>query len=329
MRVTVALLAALLAGCSSVETLKASEEQAAAMGNATPVSSPDGAKPDGKVSEIAANKIAIAGKTLAIVDDSTLRIGSLDDIVAGKAKSLNLKGECGEPTASGASFVLACGTDVFLIDAADPSLDKKLTGERPFSSAVLTSTGEVIAGGTDRGDLTIFGDNKQHTVAVGQRTDQLVITPTDSVAAINREQTAIQGVLWKDRTHGAALRVGVGVGKVAPGDGDVVFATDTSGDQLAVYTLDPVIRLHQTAPVADSPWGLAWDKGNNVVWVASTGTNTITAYSINTGVPEEKGTLKTIANARAVAIDADGNLLVGSDSELQVLDADTLTNALS
>ena len=80
---------------------------------------------------------------------------------------------------------------------------------------------------------------------------------------------------------------------------------------------------------ADSPWGLAWDKGNNVVWVASTGTNTITAYSINTGVPEEKGTLKTIANARAVAIDADGNLLVGSDSELQVLDADTLTNALS
>lgn len=317
----------MLAGCSSVETFKASEEQAAAMGNATPVASPK-AEPAGDVHDIAANNIATAGGRVAIRQGTTLRVGSLADIIAGDAKSLDLPGECGEPSAGPSSFVLPCGSDVFRIDAADPNLDTKLTGDRPFDSAVETSTGEVLAGGSDRGDLTLFSDGQVHTIAVGYHSDQLVVTPSDSVATVNREETAIQGVLWKDRTHGAALRIGIGVGRAAAGDNDVVFATDTSGDQLAVYTLDPVIRLHQTAPVADSPWGVTWDAEHKVVWVASTGTNTITAYSISTGVPEAKGTLPTIADVRAVAFDADGNLLVGSDTELQVLDADTVHNAL-
>lgn len=324
MRGTVALLALVLTGCSTVETLNKSEEQAAVMGNATPAASPD-ANPDGKTQKIGASDIAIAGTTVASRDKTTLRFGSLNDL---SATELTIDSECGELTATDNTFVLPCAEKVFLIDAANPTLDTSVSGDKPFTTAVLTSNGTIIAGGSDRGDVTIFSNNETKTLALGRRSDQLVRTPSDSIAVVDREQTSIQGVLWQKPEPGAALRVGLGVGKVAPGDNDVVFAADTTADQLAVYTLDSVIRLHQTAPVADSPWDLAWDPTNDVVWVASTGTNTITAYGIETGVPEAKGTLKTISNVRSVEFGADGTLLIGSETELQTIDADTVKNAL-
>lgn len=327
MRGTVALLAIMLTGCSSVETLKESEEQAAMMGNATAVASPKANSVE-KTYDLAASDIAVAGDTVAVRHDTTVKFGTAKELTDNDGVELTVDSQCGDLSATENTFVLPCGEKIFLIDAASPNLDTAVSGDQTYSTAVLTSTGTVIAGNKDNGTVTLFEDGKPTNLTVGSRSDQLVRTPSDSVAVVDTAQTSVQGVLWKDKEPGAALRVGLGVGKVAPGDGDVVFAADTTGDQLAVYTLDSVIRLHQTAPVEDSPWDLAWDSNNKVVWVASTGSNTVTAYSISSGVPTAKGALETIANVRAVEFDATGALLLGSESELQIIDADTLKKAL-
>ena len=109
-----------------------------------------------------------------------------------------------------------------------------------------------------------------------------------------------------------------------------MFASDTTGDQLAVYTVSGAIRLHQLHPVDRSPYALAWDKKNKVVWVSSTGTNTLAAYDISSGVPVKKGSLPSAANINSMSARNDGALVTASASEgLSIIPADVVSAALS
>ena len=114
----------------------------------------------------------------------------------------------------------------------------------------------------------------------------------------------------------------IGVGQIAAGEDGLVIASDTLGDQVAVYTATDVIRLHQTAPVAASPWGVAWDAGRDLAWVASTTGNVLASYDISSGVPEQVHTLTSVADAHHIAVLPDGTLIAVSATGdgLQVID---------
>ena len=72
------------------------------------------------------------------------------------------------------------------------------------------------------------------------------------------------------------------------------------------------MRLHQTVPVAGSPWAVAWDPERDVAWVTTTADNRLRAFDLSTGVPEEVGAVDTVADARSILVLADGTLVVAS-----------------
>ena len=342
---------ATLAACSSVP---GTEEDTGTehLGEATIAASPQStAQPAGTLIDTpnhapAPVLIGLEDGTVVLQQDSTLTIGTPEQLQNSEFRTLDSAADCGEVSARNSTIVLPCphpisegdgaGGTVYLIDPYQPELSTFKTTDIPVTAAALTDDGAVVAGASTTNKVAVFpadGDEVSSFV-VDKQTDQIIAVPradkTDAVALINKDNTSIHQVLWEENKNGAALRAGTGVGRIAASDNDVVVASDTRDGQLLVYTMDPVIRLHQSIPVDPSPYAVAWDAHHSVAWIASTENNTLTAYDIATGVPEKKASLATIGDVRSLIIQPDGSLLVGSatDSRLQLISAAEITQAL-
>ena len=306
------------------------------MANATPQPSPTATDPDGRVIELPEEWSEVtdmehAGGVLALRSGDTLAVGTVEDFEAGQAQELDIDATCGDLTATGDTFVLACGTQVQLINATDAGQTFRDVSEAaPVTAAALLSSGELVVGNEEEAEVTVFhGDGDTETISVASPSTQLISVPVDgrpdAVLRTNNANTTIQDIDWSTGRQGGTLRVGIGVGQVAPGSDGLAVVSDTSGSQLAVYTTDSVVRLHQTAPVDESPWGVAWDEANNLAWIASTTLNTLTAHDLSTGVPLEAHRLNSVADAHNIVSLPDGTLVAVSATGdgLQVIDRPT------
>ena len=243
--------------------------------------------------------------------------------------------------AKASTLVIACDDGIHLIDAAAGTDTRLDTGDKTYTTAALTTDGVLAAGNNQSLEVDVYRDvtadrggelGQASTFKIDRAPDQLVATSSDpgNIAAINRSETAIQQLNLEKDTRGAALRVGTGVGQAGGATGvarDVIFATDTEGDHLNVYTMSPIVMLHQVAPVDDSPYALAWDAKRQLVWVASTGTNAVQGFDISSGVPEEVARLDSIPDVAQLGVDTQGNLFAASATQLQKVSAQAVDAA--
>lgn len=327
---TAALASLGLAACQTGSAPEPGPE----MGNAVAAPSPEAVDPTGRVIDLPADAtdvtdLAVAGEIIALRSSDALQVGTLADFDAGAAETVEIPETCADLTASDDTFVLACGAEVLLVSAADPGspTSRDVSDNAPASSASLTTTGELLVGNAEQSVVSVHREGEEvETIDVAGATDQLLAVPVtgaDDVAVrSNIANTTVQDIHWEDGEQGGTLRVGVGVGQIAAGEDGLVIASDTLGDQVAVYTATDVIRLHQTAPVAASPWGVAWDAGRDLAWVASTTGNVLASYDISSGVPEQVHTLSSVADAHHIAVLPDGTLIAVSATGdgLQVID---------
>lgn len=301
------------------------------MGNAVAAASPESVAPAGRVIDVDTEVIdlAVAGETIALRSAESLQVGTLADFDAGEAETVEIPAACADLTASADTFVLACGSEVLLVDAASPTIptSRDVSDNAPASSASLTTTGELLVGNAEESVVSVHRDGEDaDTIDVAGTTDQLLAVPVNGAQDVavrsNIANTTVQDIHWEDGEQGGTLRVGVGVGQIAAGEDGLVIASDTLGDQIAVYTATDVIRLHQTAPVDASPWGVAWDPGRDLAWVASTADNVLASYDISSGVPEQVHTLNSVPDAHHIAVLPDGTLVAVSATGdgLQVID---------
>lgn len=320
-----------LSGCTTGSVPEPGPE----MGNAEAVISPTATDPAGRTLALPADRAQItdmerAGDIIALRSGNTLSIGDLAAQEAGEAEVLPIDSTCGDLAVSGAgdTFTLPCGTTLYLIDALSPTLADTLELEAPATVATQTSTGEVLVGNDVDESLSIYRAGEQpETFPVEGANTQLISVPVegqpDAVVRTWNPLTLIQDVDWSNNQQGATLRVGIGLGQMAGGPDGLVLVSDNLAPQLAVYTATDVVRLHQTAPVDESPWGIAWDPANELAWVAATATNTLTAYDISEGVPTEQAKLNSVADAKNILVLDDGTLLAASESGdgLQIIEA--------
>lgn len=316
-------------------------DEAPEMGNAVAETSPPAVDPAGRVIELAAGysevtDLETAGGTLGLRSAGTLALGTVDQFESGDVTEVTIPENCGDLTASVETFVLACRDEVLLVDAATGDVDKRSlagTDAAPAVGAALTSTGELIVGNSESDQVIVFGQGSRdplETITVAGNTSQLIAVPReggdDAVVRTNHANTTIQDIHWRDGEQGGTLRVGLGVGRIAAGENGLVVVSDNLGDQLAIYTATDVIRLHQTTPVDDSPWGVDWDSGRNLAWIASTGTNTLAGFDVSSGTPERRALLNTVADAQNVVVLEDGTLVLASATGggLQVIDTPEL-----
>lgn len=296
------------------------------MGNATAVASPPAANPDSEVvSYEPVRDLDATDGLVGVRTESHLVIGTRNEIADGAGAKHELGTECGDVSANAGKFAVACGDVIRLFDADG---EEAVQAEVPVTAATVASTGEVLAGSDAERTVWVYRDGEMvKKIPVARETDQIqaVAVPgqPDTVVRVNRFDTTIQDLDWAGGRQGGTLRVGLGVGKVAAGEDGLVLAADASGSQLLVYTSDDIIRLHQMAPVAESPWDVAWDRKHQLAWVASTAGNVAAGYDISRGVPLEKVQVATVADPQSIISLDDGSLIIASATGggLQIIDA--------
>ncbi len=298
------------------------------MGNAEPAESPatsETGDPDGEVVAFdAVRDLDATGDTLGVRTENSLIIGTAEELARGGGATHDLDASCGDVSANAGSFAVACDGEVRVFGEREETI----ATDHPVTSATVTTTGEVLAGSDTERTVWLFRDGEEaDAFSVARETDQLQAVPVagqeDAVVRVCSFDTTIQDLDWTGSRQGGTLRVGLGVGKISAGDG-TVLAADATGSQLLVYTTDDIIRLHQMAPVPEGPWDTAWDAQRELAWVTSTAENRLTGYDISQGVPLERQSLRTVANARSIASLDSGTLVLGSATGdgLQFLDPD-------
>ncbi|MBV7293976.1 hypothetical protein [Corynebacterium sp. TAE3-ERU16] len=320
----------------------------AKIADSPPADNPDGRtfRIPGALAEAELTDLAVAdGDVLAVRAGEHLGIGTAEQLATGDYTDVDVAAGCGPLSVRDTRFLLACpdgdeGGVIRLFDAASPGSPEDIRVPVPVTTAALTDDGRILAGASGAGEVLVVSPGESGesptdaTIDIKDSVDQLIAVPvsgeSDRAVLIDRGNTLISGVDWTNSKPGAALRAGLGVGRMSagePGTG-VVFASDTRGGQLLVYTVSPVIMLHQMATAGASPWALAWDSPDQVVWVSDTANNEITAYSVAEGVPVAVGSLRSTADVRGLGITASGELIaVGSDG-IQVIDSAARHDAL-
>jgi len=302
-----------LTACSSPTEL--ADELAVNMGDASPIESPPATDPAGEVHEYEpVLDLDTTDGLITVRTADAITVGTLDEILGNTAKSWPLEAECGDVSANAGVFAVGCGTTVrtFTTSGAD-----ELAVEHPATTATVTTSGEILAASNEERNVWVYRDGELiKTISVARETDSIQAVPVDgkpdTVVRTNSFDTTIQDLDWTGGRQGGTLRVGLGVGKIAGGEQGLVLAADTTGNQLLVYTSDDIIRLHQTAPVPESPWDVAWDAADRLAWVASTSSNLVTGYDISRGVPLERAQLRTVADVHSTISLDDGTLLLAS-----------------
>ena len=321
----------------------------AKIADSPPADNPDGRtfRVPGALAESELTDLAVAdGDVLAVRAGEHLGIGTAEQLATGDYTDVDVAAGCGPLSVRDTRFVLACpdgddrGGVIRLFDADSPGSPEDIRVPVPVTTAALTDDGRILAGASGEGEVLVIsrgesGDSATDaTIDIKDSVDQLIAVPvsgeSDRAVVIDRGNTVISGVDWTNSKPGAALRAGVGVGRISagePGTG-VLFASDTRGGQLLVYTVSPVIMLHQMATAGASPWALAWDSSDQVVWVSDTANNEITAYSVAEGVPVAVGSLRSIADVRGLGITGTGDLIAVGSGGVQVIDSATRHAAL-
>ena len=217
----------------------------------------------------------------------------------------------------------ATGGKTAELPTADPMLLQAT--DQPVTAAIKTTSGMIFAGSSDREDVDVYQDGEKTTIRVEDPTDAMIAVPVsggeDSVYRINRRTTIIQNINVADKSAGAVLRVGLGVGTITPGAEGMALATDTIGKQFGVYLTHDVIRLHQTTPTTGAPWAIAWDDNRQQVWVATTDDNKIRRYQLGSGQGEELEAYNSIENTQSLVALPNGMILAASatGTDVQVI----------
>lgn len=275
---------------------------------------------------------------IAVLREGSLLIGTPDELTNNTAATVDVDKSCHNLSASNRGVAVACQGELLEFDAEAHKLAAVAVDGRALSGT-FDRDGRAVAG-VEGKDRVYFFDASGKEVAsevVTQNVDEslLVNTGPDQdprVAVIDRSQTRINDVSIGKPANNAALRIGQGVGEVAAGRGNdgVVVASDHRQNQVQIFTMLDVVRLHQAAPTGQSPWAVAWDAGRHLAWVSTTGDNKLTAMSIDSGVPRPVAQIDTIANVRSVIDTADGGLmLVSDDGQWQMLSAQDIAAAQS
>lgn len=293
------------------------------MGDASPVASPAGEKPDGEVLQLGASMnnledVEHIGNTVLIRAGTDVAIGTIADFKGNTAKKITIAAQCGDITATASSkeFVFACPDGVYIIGNDNQAQLVQPTAT-PQTAAVKTSDGAIITGTTQNNQLTIYAGGQEQAVTAEDTTDQMVAVPSatghDVVYRINRKYTLIQNVLYAEAKMGAVLRVGLGVGQITGADNGMALTADSIGKQFGVYLTEDVIRLHQTTPTAgQSPWDVAWDTTRKLAWVATTSDNTIRGYSISAGTGVEQDSYTLVPDAQNIEVLENGTIVAAS-----------------
>ncbi|MEB8325088.1 hypothetical protein NGF75_03680 [Dietzia kunjamensis] len=308
-------LAVALTACSS-PTAELEEQNRIAQGNASPAESPQVYDPAGgdviPVPGSVRSLVAVGDRVVAQVDDPpSLEIGRIDGTRWVEEDSVPLPPGAGDASATDDGTVVVPHSDGVVLVSATGQV-REITGLGPVTAAALTTDGRLLTG-TPQGEIVVRDADGAEQRRIGGLTavDRISVARDGSVTALSRPDTVIASIDLESDNAGPLLRAGKGAGQLDEFGERSVVASDTLGGTLLVYSTSPV-RLHQQFPVAAAPWAVAEDTSRGLVWVTSTGTNTVQAYDLGDGVGIQRADIPTVRQPDSLAVTDSGTVVVGS-----------------
>lgn len=308
-------LAVGLSGCSPAAT-QLDDVGEVEQGNARPAEAPQVSDPEGgevvPVPGSVLSLVATGDRVVAQVDGPPgLEIGRVDGTSWTPEVSVELPADAGAATTGFDGTVLVpYGDGVVVVSPTGES--REISGIGPVTAAAVTPDGRVLTGNPE-GEVVVRDAEgvEEHRVRGLTSVDRISVARDGSVTALSRPDTVIASIDLDSDTAGPLLRAGEGAGMLDEVGERSVVASDTVGSTLLVYSTSPV-RLHQQFPVASAPWAVAEDASREVVWVASTGTNTIQAYDLGDGIGVRSADIPTVRQPDSLAVTESGTVVVGS-----------------
>ena len=249
-------------------------------------------------------------------------------------KKVELDDSCDNLNTTDKGVAVGCdGTYMEL--GANGGVLRKIQVDGHVNSGSTTDDGHSVIGIAGQDKAVFFdSDGKKTKDEVVSRSLVMAVLvrgqgDAQRVAMIDRGQTTINDIDPKESSYKASLRIGQGVGDVAAGTGDdaMLVASDNRQDQVMIYTMSDVVRLHQSAPTGKSPWAVAWDSARKLAFVSTTADNKLRALDIASGTPVEVGAFNTVGDVRHVLVQPDGGvMLIGESKKAQLIPAAEIEN---
>jgi len=297
----------------AAEPADASQPTAAPAGQVTDLA----ADPEGLAFDPVTGLLAVAVRDpnrLLLVDGATGQVQN-EVPLPGHARHLQLAAPGGP--------VLVPGEDSnALIQVALPGGGVTTTevGEYPHD-ATQVGSGRVVVGDEKGGTLSVV-ENGEVIQTFDDLTQPGGLAPVgDLVGVIDVADFSLSVY---DIAAGERLgRVPAGDGPthlVADNRGDLLVA-DTRGDALLSFRADPV-ELQARLPLPGTPYGLAYDAIDDVLWVTLTAINEVVGFDMSSGEPREVARFPTVRQPNTVAVDPESGrvFVVGrTTGELQTI----------
>ncbi len=210
-----------------------------------------------------------------------------------------------------------------LVEVALPGGETTQTpvGNYPHDAAQLAG-GQILVGDEKGGTLSVVEDG-QVTATYDSQTQPGGVAVVGNLAGVV-DVGAFTLTSYDVTAGGLQAVVPAGAGPthvVADGQGRFIVA-DTRGDALLVYPADP-LRQQSAYPLPGTPYGLAYDDADQVLWVTLTGRNQVVGLSTAGAELTEVARFPTVRQPNTVAVDpATGRVFVGSreTGQLQLID---------
>ena len=310
---------------------------------AEPVDSADTSPGTGKLLEI--GKPTLGAARVGLSDDESAPGANLVAVLTkgevffvdaanptDEPRQVDIDDSCDNISSPSPGVAVAC-QDKAIELGPDGKEKRSLEVDGKVTTVTFLDNGKAVLGkaGEDKAHFYDKDGNETGDAIVSRSIDEAVLVKPHGrgqrVALIDRGQTSIHDVNVDDGSLNASLRIGQGVGQVAAGRGDdgVVIASDTRQNQMLVYTMNDVVRLHQSAPTKESPWAVTWDSKRKLAWVGSTERNSLSAFRIDSGAPAKVAEVVAPSYARAALDTANGAVVVVTkDGRVNVYEAKDL-----
>ena len=255
-----------------------------------------GAQPEGIVYDQVTGLVAVAVRKpdrLVLLDGATMRIRKVIDL-AGHARHLQLAAPGGPvvvPEEDRNQLALVS------LDGAATVLIK--TGTSPHDAAAVP--GGYAAGDEFGSSITFFRNGKPTQTVGGVEQPGGVIPLGATVAIVDVKGYTLTTYRVSDGRQLATVAAGAGpTHGVRLSSGNLLVA-DTRGNQVLGYSSDP-LKPRAKLALPGSPYGLAADAAQPLVWVTLTGRNQVVGLRFESNAITEVARLDTVRQPNTVAV---------------------------
>lgn len=304
---TLALSSALLlVGCggSGSESEQGDGRKAAEPAGASELSAP----PAGTVKQVAPQPQGIvydaASDSLVVAVRDPDRVLVLDPTTLQQRLSVDLPGKVRhlQTSAQGGTVLVPVETanKIFEVDLADGGLRATDVQRHPHDAASAPN-GDVLVGNEFSGSLSVVRRGRVTHTFTDLRQPGGVVAEGDTAVVVDVRDYSVTTYDIEAEKRISRLPAGEGPTHVVVADLNKIAVTDTRGDEVLLYTIDPLEKIGAIR-LPDSPYGLTADPSTPTVWVTLTGTNELVGLDVSGSTPTEIARYPTVRQPDTVAV---------------------------